>query len=82
MVLRRDDWLDLARKVDWTFRYVPEDQVFPEALSGRPVSIVRSLTSPQFRAAATDPPGPSSSPLAGSVAVPPFGDADKPPSPD
>ena len=36
MVLRRDDWLDLARKVDWTFRYVREDEVFPAALSGRP----------------------------------------------
>ena len=24
MVLRRDDWLDLARKVDWTPRYVDE----------------------------------------------------------
>ena len=36
MVLRRDDWLDLARKVDWTYRYVDEREVFPEALSGRP----------------------------------------------
>ena len=23
-VLPRDDWLDLARKVDWTYRYVAE----------------------------------------------------------
>ncbi|HVU72825.1 MAG TPA: toluene monooxygenase [Mycobacteriales bacterium] len=35
-MLRRDDWLDLARKVDWTYRYVDERDVFPEALSGRP----------------------------------------------
>jgi toluene monooxygenase system protein A len=36
MALRRDDWLDLARKVDWNFRYVDEREVFPEALSGTP----------------------------------------------
>ncbi|HEX3426615.1 MAG TPA: YHS domain-containing protein [Acidimicrobiales bacterium] len=35
-MLRRDDWLDLARKVDWTFRFVEEDDVFPEAMSGAP----------------------------------------------
>ena len=36
MVLRRDDWLDLARKVDWTPRYVEERELFPEEISGRP----------------------------------------------
>jgi toluene monooxygenase system protein A len=36
MALRRDDWLDLARKVDWTYRYVDEREVFPEAMSGVP----------------------------------------------
>ena len=36
MVLRRDDWLDLARKVDWTPRYVDERELFPEEISGRP----------------------------------------------
>ena len=36
MVLRRDDWLDLARKVDWTYTYVDERDVFPVALSGVP----------------------------------------------
>ena len=36
MVLRRDDWLDLARKVDWTLRYVDEREMFPEELSGTP----------------------------------------------
>jgi toluene monooxygenase system protein A len=36
MPLRRDEWLDLARKVDWTFSYVDEREVYPEALSGAP----------------------------------------------
>ena len=36
MVLRRDDWLDVARKVDWTPRYVDERELFPEEISGRP----------------------------------------------
>lgn len=36
MVLCRDDWLDLARKVDWTPRYVDERALFPEELSGGP----------------------------------------------
>jgi YHS domain-containing protein len=36
MVLRRDDWLDLARKVDWIPRYVDERELFPEEISGRP----------------------------------------------
>ena len=36
MVLRRDDWLDLARKVNWTPRYVDEREMFPEELSGHP----------------------------------------------
>jgi len=36
VVLRRDDWLDLARKVDWTYTYVDERDVFPVALSGAP----------------------------------------------
>src|ERR1700727_924124 len=36
MVLRRDDWLDLARKVSWATRYVDQREMFPEALSGSP----------------------------------------------
>ena len=36
MALRRDDWLDIARKVDWTYRYVDERDVFPESVSGTP----------------------------------------------
>jgi len=36
VVLRRDDWLDLARKVDWTYRYVDEREVFPSEISGHP----------------------------------------------
>jgi toluene monooxygenase system protein A len=35
-MLRRDEWLDLARKLDWEFSYVSEREVFPEALAGRP----------------------------------------------
>jgi toluene monooxygenase system protein A len=34
--VRRDDWLDLARKVDWTPRYVSERELFPEEISGSP----------------------------------------------
>jgi len=35
-MLERDDWLDLARKLDWDFSYVGEREVFPEEISGRP----------------------------------------------
>jgi toluene monooxygenase system protein A len=35
-VLPRGEWLDEARKLDWDFSYVREDEVFPEAQSGRP----------------------------------------------
>jgi toluene monooxygenase system protein A len=35
-VLRRDEWHDLARKLDWTYRYVDEAEVFPEEVSGAP----------------------------------------------
>lgn len=35
-VLRRDDWLDLARKLDWDFSYVDEAAVYPIEQSGRP----------------------------------------------
>ena len=30
--LSRSDWYDLARDTNWSFRYVTEDEVFPEAL--------------------------------------------------
>jgi toluene monooxygenase system protein A len=36
MVLRRDEWLELARKLDWTFSYVDERDVFPELAAGKP----------------------------------------------
>ena len=36
MALGRDEWLDLARKVDWTYRYASEQEIFPEAVSGSP----------------------------------------------
>ncbi len=35
-VMDRDEWLDLARKLDWDFTYATEGEVFPEAMSGRP----------------------------------------------
>ena len=35
-MLKRDQWLDLARKLDWDYSYVDAAQVFPEAISGRP----------------------------------------------
>ena len=35
-MLRRDDWLDLARKLDWDFSYVAEEDVYPAEVSGRP----------------------------------------------
>jgi toluene monooxygenase system protein A len=34
--MKRDDWLDLARKLDWTFSYVDERDVYPEVASGTP----------------------------------------------
>jgi toluene monooxygenase system protein A len=36
VTLTRDDWLDLARKLDWDFSYATEREVFPEALAGTP----------------------------------------------
>jgi toluene monooxygenase system protein A len=35
-MLSRDEWLPLARKLDWNYSYVREDEVFPEVISGRP----------------------------------------------
>jgi toluene monooxygenase system protein A len=35
-MLKRDDWLDLARKLDWDFTYVDERNVFPEDVAGTP----------------------------------------------
>jgi toluene monooxygenase system protein A len=36
MMLSRDQWLDLARKLDWEFSYVTEQEAYPEAVSGTP----------------------------------------------
>jgi hypothetical protein len=36
MGLDRADWLDLARKLDWTYSYVSELEVFPDPVSGAP----------------------------------------------
>jgi toluene monooxygenase system protein A len=33
-MLKRTDWQDLARKLDWNFSYVDERDVFPEDISG------------------------------------------------
>jgi len=35
-MLKRDDWLDLARKLDWELSYVEERDVFPDDLAGTP----------------------------------------------
>ncbi len=35
-VLNRDEWLDLARNVDWELSYVSDDEAFPVEQSGRP----------------------------------------------
>jgi len=35
-MLTRDQWHDLARKLDWDFSYVAEAEVFPADVSGRP----------------------------------------------
>jgi toluene monooxygenase system protein A len=35
-MLKREEWLDLARKLDWDYSYVDPKEVFPEAISGRP----------------------------------------------
>jgi toluene monooxygenase system protein A len=35
-MLRRGDWIDLARKLDWELSYVDERDVYPEAISGAP----------------------------------------------
>ena len=35
-MLKRAQWLDLARKVDWDFSYVREQDVFPGIPSGEP----------------------------------------------
>ena len=34
--MRREAWLDLARKLDWDFSYVREEEVFPPEVSGQP----------------------------------------------
>jgi toluene monooxygenase system protein A len=35
-MLKRREWLDFARKLDWRMSYADERDVYPEALSGRP----------------------------------------------
>ncbi len=35
-MLPREAWFDLARKLDWTYSYVSEREVFPEVTSGTP----------------------------------------------
>ena len=33
-LLKREEWYDLGRDTNWTPRYVGEEDLFPEALSG------------------------------------------------
>jgi len=35
-MLQRDEWLGLARKLDWDYSYVSEEEVFPVLTSGKP----------------------------------------------
>src|SRR5689334_7178868 len=35
-MLKRSEWLENARKLDWEFSYVREEQVYPEVASGTP----------------------------------------------
>ena len=35
-MLKRSQWLENARKLDWEFSYVREEDVFPEVASGNP----------------------------------------------
>lgn len=35
-MLQRDQWSPLAQKLDWTFRYVQESEVYPPEISGTP----------------------------------------------
>ena len=34
--LERSQWYDLSRDMNWSFKYVTEEEVFPEALFGKP----------------------------------------------
>jgi len=35
-MLKRDEWLDLARKLDWDYSYIQEQDVFPPIMSEEP----------------------------------------------
>lgn len=35
-MLKRESWQELARKLDWDFSYVSENEVFPDVVSGHP----------------------------------------------
>lgn len=35
-MVKKEDWLDLARHLDWDYSYVTEEQVFPVEISGSP----------------------------------------------
>src|SRR5690348_12002617 len=35
-MIAREDWQDLARKLDWEMSYVEEAAAYPEAIAGRP----------------------------------------------
>lgn len=35
-MLKREDWLPLARKLDWTLTYVAEEEAFPPVTAGKP----------------------------------------------
>ena len=35
-MLKREQWLDLSRQLDWTFRYVTEKEAYPVEMTGEP----------------------------------------------
>ncbi len=45
-MLKRDQWLPLARKLDWEFSYVEERDVFPEIQSGTTFLVELPLGAP------------------------------------
>lgn len=34
--MKKNQWLDIARKLDWDFKYVTEEEVFPKEIAGEP----------------------------------------------
>ena len=59
-MLKRDDWLDLARKLDWDLSYVAEKDAFPEVAERAALAAARRVGAAGTSRSA--PPTPSTSP--------------------